>query len=67
MERDDLRELDLTRLQQGYSCQWELLEDLCFVLLNVVWISCFARKRLKKPLVKAPFVLIWLAIYDEAY
>ncbi len=29
MERDDLRELDLTRLQQGYSCQWELLEDLC--------------------------------------
>ena len=29
MEREDLREVDLTRLQEGYSSQWELFNDLC--------------------------------------
>ena len=29
MEREDLREIDLTRLQDGYSTQWELFGDLC--------------------------------------
>ena len=29
MEREDLRTIDLTRLQDGYSTQWELFEDLC--------------------------------------
>ena len=29
MERDDLRDVDLTRLQSGYSSQWELFGDLC--------------------------------------
>ncbi len=25
MEREDLRQIDLTRLQEGYATQWELL------------------------------------------
>ena len=29
MEREDLRTIDLTRLQDGYTTQWELFEDLC--------------------------------------
>ena len=29
MEREDLRTIDLTRLQDGYSSQWELFGDLC--------------------------------------
>lgn len=28
MEQDDLREVDLTRLDRGYESQWELMEDL---------------------------------------
>ena len=29
MEREDLRDLDLTRLGDGYESQWELFGDLC--------------------------------------
>ena len=28
MEQDSLREVDLTRLEQGYQSQWELMGDL---------------------------------------
>lgn len=28
MERDELRQVDLTRLDRGYENQWELMEDL---------------------------------------
>ena len=29
MEREDLRDVDLTQLQNGYTSQWELFGDLC--------------------------------------